>query len=167
MTRRPRTEKVAVAMPAPGTSANWLRGIRLSGFTIMTLAIIVLFIVVLAPSLRIWVDQRQEIAALQAEVQAAENALDELEDQRARWDDPSYVETQARERLYYVKPGELSYLVIDDGATVITPNGVPISDELQTTEVDWVKTILSSVLAAGLTEAAPDEIIAPVIQGAQ
>ncbi|HEU4806811.1 MAG TPA: septum formation initiator family protein, partial [Homoserinimonas sp.] len=141
MSKRQRAEKVAVAMPVPGASANWLRGIRLSGFTIMTLAIIVLFIVVLAPSLRIWVDQRQEIAALEAEVKAAEEALDDLKDERARWDDPSYVETQARERLYYVKPGEFSYLVIDDGATVTTPSGVPISDELQTTEVDWVKTM--------------------------
>jgi cell division protein FtsB len=167
MTKRQRTEKVAVAMPEPGASANWLRGIRLSGFTIMTLAIIVLFIVVLAPSLRIWVEQRQEIAALKAEVDAAEQALGDLENERARWDDPSYVETQARERLYYVKPGEFSYLVIDDGATVTTPSGVPISDELQTTEVDWVKTMLSSVLTAGLTDAAPDQIIAPVIQGAQ
>jgi cell division protein FtsB len=167
MTKRQRTEKVAVAMPEPGASANWLRGIRLSGFTIMTLAIIVLFIVVLAPSLRIWVEQRQEIAALKAEVDAAEQALGDLENERARWDDPSYVETQARERLYYVKPGEFSYLVIDDGATVTTPSGVPISDELQTTEVDWVKTMLSSVLTAGLTHAAPDQIIAPVIQGAQ
>jgi cell division protein FtsB len=167
MTKRLRTEKVAVAMPAPGASANWLRGIRLSGFTIMTLAIIVLFIVVLAPSLRIWVEQQQEIAALKAEVDSAEEALGDLENERARWDDPSYVETQARERLYYVKPGEFSYLVIDDGATVTTPNGLPISNELQTTEVDWVKTMLSSVLTAGLTEAAPDQIIAPVIQGAQ
>ena len=167
MTKRLRTEKVAVAMPAPGASANWLRGIRLSGFTIMTLAIIVLFIVVLAPSLRIWVEQRQEVAALEAEVQSAKDALDDLENERARWDDPSYVETQARERLYYVKPGEFSYLVIDDGATLTTPSGVPISDQLQTTEVDWVKTMLSSVLTAGLTEAAPDQIIAPVIQGAQ
>jgi cell division protein FtsB len=167
MTKRLRTEKVAVAMPGPGAGANWLRGIRLSGFTIMTLAILVLFIVVLAPSLRIWVEQRQEIAALRAEVESAKEALDDLEGERARWDDPSYVETQARERLYYVKPGEFSYLVIDDGATVTMPSGVPISDELQTTEVDWVKTMLSSVLTAGLTQAAPDEIIAPVIQGAR
>ena len=167
MTKRLRTQKVAVAMPAPGATANWLRGIRLSGFTIMTLAIIVLFIVVLAPSLRIWVEQRQEVAALEASVQSAKDALDDLENERARWDDPSYVETQARERLYYVKPGEFSYLVIDDGATLTTPSGVPISDQLQTTEVDWVKTMLSSVLTAGLTEAAPDQIIAPVIQGAQ
>jgi len=167
MSKRQRATQVPVAMPQPAASANWLRGIRLSGFTIMTLAIIVLFIVVLAPSLRIWVDQRQEIAALEAEVAAANEELEELEDERARWDDPNYVETQARERLYYVKPGEFSYLVIDDGATVTTPGGVPISDELQTTEVDWVKTMLSSVLTAGLTDAAPDEIIAPVIQGSQ
>ena len=167
MTRWQRATKVAVAMPEPGATANWLRGIRLSGFTIMTLAIIVLFIVVLAPSLRIWVEQQQEIAALRAAVNSQEEQVDQLEDERARWDDPSYVETQARERLYYVKPGEFSYLVIDDGATIVTPNGMPISDELQTTDVDWVKTMLSSVLTAGLTEAAPDQIIAPVIQGAQ
>lgn len=166
MSKRERARQVAVAMPQPAPTANWLRGIRLSGFTIMTLAIIVLFIVVLAPSLRIWAEQRQEIAALEAEVSAANDELDNLEGERARWDDPHYVEAQARERLYYVKPGEFSYLVIDDGATVTMPSGVPISDELQTTEVDWVRTILSSVLTAGLTEAAPDEIIAPVIQGA-
>jgi cell division protein FtsB len=166
MSRRQRAQQIAVAMPGPAPAANWLRGIRLSGFTIMTLAILVLFIVVLAPSLRIWVEQRQEIAALEAELAAANDELDNLEDELARWDDPRYVETQARERLYYVKPGEFSYLVIDDGATVTTQNGIPISDELQTTEVDWVKTMLSSVLTAGLTEAAPDEIIAPVIQGA-
>jgi cell division protein FtsB len=154
-------------MPEPGVGANWLRGIRLSGFTIMTLAMIVLFIVVLAPSLRVWVEQQQEIAALRAAVAEQQDELDRLEGERARWDDPSYVETQARERLYYVKPGEFSYLVIDDGATVTTPNGMPISDELQTTDVDWVKTLLSSVLTAGLTDAAPDQIIAPVIQGAQ
>jgi len=167
MSRRPTATKVPVAMPEPGVGANWLRGIRLSGFTIMTLAMIVLFIVVLAPSLRVWVEQQQEIAALRAAVAEQRDELDRLEGERARWDDPSYVETQARERLYYVKPGEFSYLVIDDGATVTTPNGMPISDELQTTDVDWVKTLLSSVLTAGLTDAAPDQIIAPVIQGAQ
>lgn len=167
MNRRQRARQVAVAMPGSMPAANWLRGIRLSGFTIMTLAIIILFIVVLAPSLRIWVEQRQEIAAMEAELAAASDKLDYLEDELARWDDPRYVETQARERLYYVKPGEFSYLVIDDGATATMPNGIPISDQLQTTEVDWVKTMLSSVLTAGLTEAAPDEIIAPVIQGAQ
>jgi hypothetical protein len=55
--------------------------------------------------------------------------------------------------------------VIDDGATVTTPGGMPVSDELLTTEVDWVNTMLTSVLTAGLTDAAPAEILAPVVQG--
>lgn len=166
MNGRQRATRVAVALPEQGVGANWLRGIRLSGFAIMTLAIIVLFIVVLAPSLRIWVEQQQEIAGLESAVTSQEEQVGQLEDERARWDDPSYIETQARERLYYVKPGEYSYLVIDDGATITTASGVPISEKLQTTEVDWVKTMLSSILTAGLTDAAPDKIIAPVIQGA-
>ncbi|MCU1545750.1 MAG: hypothetical protein JWP30_850 [Homoserinimonas sp.] len=161
-----RTTRVPVAMPEPGASANWLRGIRFSGFTIMALGMLVLFVVVLAPSLRIWVEQQQEIAALEAAVAEDESEVGELEDERARWDDPRYVEAQARERLYYVKPGEYSYLVIDDGATITTENGAPISDELQTTEVDWLKAMLSSVLTAGLTEAVPEQIVAPVISGA-
>lgn len=161
---------MAVALPEQSAGATWMRGIRLSGFTIMTLVIIVVFVMVLAPSLRVWVEQQQEIAALQASVQQQEDELGELEGERARWEDPSYVETQARKRLYYVKPGEFSYLIIDDGATVTAPNGMPISDKLQTTEVDWVQTLLSSVLTAGLGAGPaaddPDQIIAPTIEGA-
>ena len=167
MTRRQRATKVPVALPEQDATAHWLRGIRLSGFTIMALGMIVLFIVVLAPSLRIWAEQQQEIAALEVSVTEDAQQVGDLEDERARWDDPRYVETRARERLYYVKPGEYSYLVIDDGATLTTQNGEPISDELLTTEVDWVKTMLSSILTAGLTDAVPDEIVAPVIQGAR
>lgn len=166
MRKRQRTTRVAVALPEPGVGANWMRGIRLSGFTIMTLGMIIVFIVVLAPSLRIWVEQQQEIAALESTVATQHDEVEKLDTERARWDDPSYVEAQARQRLYYVKPGEYSYLVIDDGATVTTASGIPVSAELQTTEVDWVKTMLSSVLTAGLTDAVPNELIAPVIQGA-
>lgn len=165
-TRRPGVTRVPVALPAQGAPTNWLRGIRFSGFSVLALGMLVLFVVVLAPSLRIFVEQQQERAALAAAVAEQQQQVDELEQDVSRWDDPSYVEAQARERLYYVKPGEFSYLVIDDGATVTTLRGVPISDKLLTTEVDWVSTLLSSVLTAGLTDAAPDEIVAPVLQGA-
>lgn len=164
MTKKSRVLRVPVALPAQGAPTHWLRGIRFSGFTVLTLAMIVLFIVVLAPSLRIFLEQQQERAALNAQVQAQQDTVDEFEQQVARWNDPSYVEAQARERLYYVKPGEFSYLVIDDGATVTTADGAPISDELLTTDVDWVSSLLSSVLTAGLTDATPAEILGPVVQ---
>lgn len=166
MSGRQRTKKVSVALPTLDTApANWLRSIRLSGFTIATLTLIVLTVVVLAPSLRILIEQRQELAALSAQVAEQQQAVDELEGERARWDDPSYIESVARERLDYVYPGEYSFLVIDDGQTVTAPDGLPISEDIQTTDVDWVGSLLSSVLTAGLTDAAPGEIVAPLIPG--
>ncbi|MHB1171197.1 MAG: FtsB family cell division protein [Lacisediminihabitans sp.] len=166
MTRRPRIQRVAVRLPQmESPSGSWLRSIRWSGFTIAALCLIVLFVVVLAPSLRILVEQRQQIAALQSGVEQQQHAVSALKDERARWDDPSYVKALARERLNYVYPGEYSYLVIDDGKTRTTPDGLPISDKLQTTQVDWVRSVLSSVLTAGLTDAPAAKLVAPVITG--
>src|SRR5690606_39990641 len=155
---RPETRQVPVRLPEESARAGWLRSIRLSGFTIVTLVVIVLTVVVLAPSLKILVEQRQQLAALEAEVRAQEQDVKDLETEKARWDDPSYIEAQARERLNYVYPGEISYLVIDDGQTVTTDDGQPISDQLQSTKVDWVKLLLTSIVTAGVTTATPEEL---------
>lgn len=166
MTRRQRTRKVPVALPTLDTApANWLRSIRLSGFTIVTIVLIVATVVVLAPSLRILIEQRQEVAALEAQVKDAQRAVDDLEKQKARWEDPVYIQSLARERLTYVYPGDYTFLVIDDGLTGVAPDGLPISEDIQTTNVDWVGSLLSSVLTAGLTDAVTEEIVAPVIEG--
>lgn len=166
MTRRQRNQKVPVALPTLDTApANWLRSIRLSGFTIVTLTLIVLTVIVLAPSLRILIEQRQEIAALSAQAAGQQEAVDDLEAQRDRWKDPSYLQSQARERLDYVYPGEYSFLVIDDGQTVAAADGLPISEDIQRTDVDWVRSMLSSVLTAGLTDAAPGAVVAPPLEG--
>jgi len=165
MSNRQKTTRVPVRLPEPGANASWLRSIRLSGFTIATLTVLVLTVVVLAPSLKIFVEQQQEIAQLKADLEAQRAGVKDLESERARWDDPSYIEAQARERLNYVYPGEFSYLVIDDGNTVSAGDGQPISATVQTTQVDWVRMLLSSVLTAGLTEDKPGDIVAPIIKG--
>jgi cell division protein FtsB len=168
MSRRPRTTEVPVRLPQPeGPAARWLRSIRLSGFTIASLCMVVLMIVILAPSLRTLVEQRAQIAALEADVVNQKQGVTDLKAENARWDDPSYIEAQARERLNYVYPGEYSYLVMDDGATPTTKEGLPISTTIQTTRVDWVQSMLSSVLTAGLTQAKPDDIVAPVLGGSK
>ncbi len=160
---RIRTERVPVAMPEEGASGQWLRSIRLSGFAITALGLIVLSIVVLAPSLRVVIEQRQQISQLQAQVRASNGSLVDLAQQKARWSDPNYIEAQARERLSYVLPGDYSYLVINDDPTTAKAGGQPISNKIQTTEVDWVKSMLSSVFTAGLSDAPANKLIAPVI----
>jgi len=164
MARRQGTTRVPVAMPHLETAPeHWLRNIRLSGFAFTVLALIVLAVVVLAPSLRILVEQQQQIAELRAVVEEKQESVEDLEDNVARWDDPAYIETQARDRLNYVYPGDYTYLVIDDGETVTTSDGAPISAEIQETQVDWMHSMLSSLFTAGLTDATADELESPTL----
>ncbi len=37
--------------------------------------------------------------------------MEELRDEKARWQDPSYVEQQARERLNFLRPGETGFIL--------------------------------------------------------
>ena len=167
MARRPKTERVAVRLPEESAPEHWLRTIRFSGFTFLMLGLLILAVIVLAPNLRILIEQRQQIAALQAAVDQASNSVDTLNSNVARWSDPAYIESQARERLFYVFPGDVSYLVVGDSAGPASSDGIPISDQIQTTQVDWVRTLLSSVYTAGLTDAPPEQLVAPVVEGAQ
>ncbi|GMA20566.1 septum formation initiator family protein [Arsenicicoccus piscis] len=79
-------------------------------------AILVLLAVMLAPTTRRYVAQRNEIAALQSEIVKQQAEVDALAEQRARWNDPRYVEQQARERLHLAKPGETVYSVLEPAA---------------------------------------------------
>ena len=158
MAKRERTTRVPVAMPEESRPAAWLRNFRLSGFALSLLLLIVAALVVLAPSLRTLVQQRQQIAALQSQVDDAKTAVTNLTGEVDRWKDPAYVESQARNRLYYVFPGDVSYLVIGEASGTSTSSGQPISDRIQTTQVDWMRTLLSSVYTAGLTQSTPAQL---------
>jgi len=145
-------------MAEPTRGAAWLRSFRLSGFALTVLLLLVAALVVLAPRFKTLVEQRQQIAQLEQEVGQAQDQLDDLDDEVARWTDPAYVESQARDRLYYVYPGDISYLVIGDGGTQEPADELPISDTIQATRVDWMSALLSSIYTAGLTEATPAQL---------
>lgn len=113
----------------------------------------------LAPTVALLIEQRQEIAALEAEVAEQEEAVDDLEAQVAQWDDPAYIEAQARDRLYYVYPGETAYVVLDDRDDVdAAPSSERFSPELLVAEGDWVLAGVSSVVTAGLTDETPEQL---------
>ena len=131
----------------------------------MVLILIIGALVVLAPSLRVLVEQRQELAALEQRVAEQQALVDGLATEIDRWQDPAFIEAQARDRLLYVYPGDISYLVIDDGQTIEIDPLQPISDELQTTRVDWSRAVLLSVMTAALTDREADDLVAPIVQG--
>lgn len=134
---------------------DWVGGIRLSAFTGIMLGLVVLAAFVLVPSVGIYLDQRQQVAALERAVSLGKDEVAALEAERERWTDPAYITSQARERLYYVKPGEVVYLVDDDlPASAIPAEQAAVSDEVEETRNDWMSQLLRSVAGAGVSQTA-------------
>ena len=134
---------------------EWASGIRLSAFSVIMLSLVVLGAWVLVPTLGTFIDQRQKIASLEQSIQVSEDEITALEKERERWEDPAYITTQARERLYYVKPGEVVYLIDNDLDPAALPQQQgPVSDTLEETPSDWMPQLLRTLTAAGLSDTA-------------
>lgn len=138
---------------------------RLNSYTLALLAVILIGIFTLAPSVQIWYEQRQEISDYQALVAQAKAELEDMQAERLRWDDEVYIRAQARDRLYFVMPGEVSFLVMDaDGIDVSDTSGTVgamlaekrkrsgFSSEVLASKGNWVDAFLESALRAGLEE---------------
>lgn len=156
--KTPRANAKAAAASAGRVAAvrsGWLSGIRFSGFSLIMMGVLVLAVIVLAPTIAAFAQQRQQIAELRAAVSAQEEEVQRLRDERERWNDETFIVTQARERLYYVMPGEVSYLVIDDRTAAAKADATTeVSAEVTESKGDWMRTLLDSVMTAGLAPAA-------------
>ena len=159
-TRRPATRAAA---DVPDVDAgSWIRGIRFSGFGLLMMALVVLGIVVIAPNLKAYIEQRQQIAQLQASVDASEDEIERLTDERERWNDSTYVMTQARDRLFYVNPGEVSFIVLNDvDSALFGDDEGPVSTKLTATKVNWAESMLASLVTAGLADVSSTPMDAP------
>jgi cell division protein FtsB len=71
--------------------------------------------------LREFLSQRADIRHLQQSQAAARARVAALEEQKARLADPDYVAALARDRLHFVRPGEIAYVVIAASAPPTTP----------------------------------------------
>ncbi|WP_327355559.1 FtsB family cell division protein [Streptomyces sp. NBC_01304] len=91
---------------------------RLTGRAALLALVLCSLIVALAYPIRQYVGQRADIVEEQQKLDDARREAEELRDAKARWQDPAYVEQQARERLHMVNPGETGFTVVDpSGAT--------------------------------------------------
>jgi cell division protein FtsB len=99
-------------------------------------AVVCVLILSVAVPLRNYVDQRAELSAVYEQQHVLADKIAELERRRVLLADPEHIETQARERLRYVRPGEAPYLVqlppgsVVTGADGVSPAGSPWYSEL-------------------------------------
>ncbi len=130
------------------------RRIRLPGAAVLTLILLVFAVLVLAPSVGSYLDQRTRIADLSATVARQQADLSALEAAQARWSDPAYIRSQASSRLFYVLPGQQTYRVVGGTATATDAPG----KQAHVADTDWAAALVGSLIEAGTSTAAPTDL---------
>lgn len=174
--RKPAAKRPAKVPKGSGRAAalsedtrNWIAS-NFDARNALIFVMIVAGVVTIAPNVQTYFSYRQQIADMAAQVESAKEAVAEMAVERKRWDDPVYVRSQARQRLYYVLPGEVSYLVMDAGSVNTSDksgtvgamladrrNTSVISSSIRSTSENWVDDIIGSVIRAGIEEPAAEE----------
>ena len=103
----------------------------------------------LALPLRDLVNQRNRINALYDRQEQAQTDLKELNAQIAKWNDPAYVAVQARERLHFVMPGQIGYVVLEAEAAPVLYQGSVTAKRSRA----WYAAVWGGIERAGKTAA--------------
>jgi cell division protein FtsB len=117
-------------------------------------AILILVLAVLAvswaSSFRAYLQQRDHMAQLRAEIKTNSEDIRALERQERRFHDEAYIKQQARMRFNYVMPGEESYQVLDEnGRPLDSPDQLADPGNREGEKKAWWDTAWESVELAG------------------
>lgn len=122
-------------------------GSPLTGRAAILFVVLSALVVSLALPVREYVRQRSEISALQEEKQLREERVAALQGRLEQWKDPAYVKAQARQRLQYVMPGEVGYVVLEPSETPDTRANRP-REETAPHQAAWYSRLWGSVQKA-------------------
>lgn len=113
----------------------------------LALAVVMIAItIMLAPTVKIFLEKRAEISALEGEIASRKAEQTELNKQISRWQDPNYVKQQARDRINMVMPGETGYWVFGGEEAAGTPGGRTGSGSSANPEnLPWVDALWESI----------------------
>lgn len=135
------TDHSAVVEPVPARN--------FTGRSVAFLVVLFVAAVLLAPTLRVFLDQQAELRTVQEDIAAERQLEQDLTNEISRWDDPAYIQQQARERFNLVMPGEQTYMVIGGEENVEDPVPAPASPGEVNPELPWADALWDSVVRAG------------------
>ena len=131
--------------------------------SVSVILVIILGTYLISPDVQSYLNQRREIVEMEQSIQLAKDAVVDMQAERDRWQDPVYIRSQARDRLYYVLPGEVSYLVMDSegldfsdtsntlGALLAQQrNADEISLEISAAKANWVDSLMETLLRSAM-----------------
>ncbi|MFL6164094.1 MAG: septum formation initiator family protein [Jatrophihabitantaceae bacterium] len=110
-------------MTAPSASSRGvrLRRPRLTGRTMLVAAMALFLVVILASPFQTYLNRRASVAGSERQQRELAARVAQLRAQNDLWQDPAYVERQARVRLQYIRPGDTLYTVLDAQGQPLQP----------------------------------------------
>lgn len=124
---------------------------RVSAFPLVVAGVVVLAVLMLVPGVRLLLQQQQQVAQMEQQVARQRADLKKLTTEQARWDDPAYIRAQTRSRLYFVTPGQTTYIALNLPSTSSKTEEQP-TRRVVAAHTDWVGALSASVIEAGTSE---------------
>jgi cell division protein FtsB len=139
-------KRAAAGTDGPAESLDPVPAKAFSGRLLALAVVMVAITIMLAPTVKIFLDKRAEIAALQADITAKQAQQTDLKRQVSRWQDPNYVKQQARDRINMVMPGETGYWVFGSDLPAGTSGGAAGEGSAQDpANLPWVDALWQSI----------------------
>lgn len=107
--------------------------------------------VTLAPPLQHYFTQKAQINSLENQLADNQAMLDKAKKELLLWDDPEYVASQARARLYFVFPGERQYIVVGN-EEITNNNSEPKVSEQLPVGIPWYSRLISSITSTNVNQ---------------
>jgi len=138
--------------PTPRQPAFRLRRPRLTGRTMAVAAMALFLVVILASPFQTYLSRRASVAGSEKQQRDLAARVAKLQAENDLWQDPAYVERQARVRLQYIRPGDTLYTVLDAHGQPLRP-AEPAAPPAKPTTGDhqpgWNTVLWASVHDAG------------------
>lgn len=107
--------------------------------------------VTLAPPLQHYFTQKAQINSLENQLADNQAMLEKAKKELLLWDDPEYVASQARARLYFVFPGERQYIVVGN-EKITNNNSEPKVSEQLPVGIPWYSRLISSITSTNVNQ---------------
>jgi cell division protein FtsB len=119
----------------------------LTGRALVLGGVVVLLVVLLASPINRYLGSRSDVNRAAQQLHDNQRQLSQLQNRKAMWSDPGYIQQQARARLQYAMPGDTVYVVVNKGqrSDIAKTAGSPGA---QAAGRSWNSRLMDSVHAA-------------------
>ena len=125
----------------------------ISGRSLAFATVLLILAITLAPPLQRFFAQKAQISAYKVQLASTQATLTAAQHELEQWNDPAYVEQQARARLHYVFPGERQYVVLGAGGSAAPSSqpAAPVSNQIPA-GLPWYSEVVASITSTNVNQ---------------